>query len=73
MLILKILLPIVGFAFLFFGYLIFFKKKYSLINGFDTAFKEGRKTENYARRVGLVEFILGILLLIASAVLIVFA
>ena len=73
MLILKILLPIVSFAFLFFGCFIFFKKKYSLINGFDAAFKEGRKTENYARRVGLVEFILGILLLIASAVLILFA
>ena len=73
MMILKILLPIVGVAFLFFGYLIFFRKKYSLINGFDTAFKEGRKTEAYARRVGLVEFILGILLLIASVILILLA
>ena len=72
MLILKILLPIVGFAFLLFGYLIFFRKKYSLINGFDAAFKEGRKTERYARRVGLVEFILGILFLIASVILILF-
>ena len=73
MLILKILLPIVGVAFLLFGYLIFFRKKYSLINGFGTAFKEGRKTEAYARRVGLAELILGILLLIASVILIVFA
>ena len=72
MLILKILLPVVGAAFLLFGYLIFFRKKYSLINGFVAAFKEGRKTERYARRVGLVEFILGILLLIASAILILF-
>ena len=71
--ILKILLPIVGVAFLFFGYLIFFGKKYSLINGFDAAFKEGRKTEAYARRVGLVEFILGILFLIASVILILLA
>ena len=69
---LKILLPIVGIAFLLFGYFIFFKKKYSLINGFEAAFKEGRKTEIYARRVGLVELILGILLLIASVVLILF-
>ena len=43
MMILKILLPIVGVAFLFFGYLIFFRKKYSLINGFDAAFKEGAR------------------------------
>ena len=73
MLILKILLPIVGVAFLLFGYLIFFRKKYSLINGFDAAFKEGRKTEAYARRVGAVELILGILLLIASVILILLA
>ena len=73
MLILKILLPIVGFAFLIFGYFIFFRKKYSLINGFDAAFKEGRKTERYARCVGLVEFILGILLLIASVILVLLA
>ena len=72
MLILKILLPIVGVAFLLFGWLIFFKKKYSLINGFDAAFKEGRKTESYARRVGLAELVLGISLLIASVILIVF-
>ena len=69
MLILKILLPIVGIAFLLFGYLIFFKEKYSLINGFDAAFKEGRKTERYARRVGSAELILGILILIASVIL----
>ena len=73
MLILKTLLPIAGAAFLLFGYFIFFRKKYSLINGFDAAFKEGRKTERYARRVGLVEFILGILLLIASVILILLA
>ena len=69
MLILKILLPLVGIAFLLFGYFILFKKRYSLINGFDAAFKEGRKTERYARRVGIVELILGILLLIASVIL----
>ena len=72
MLILKILLPLVGIAFLLFGYFILFKKKYSLINGFDAAFKEGHKTERYARRVGLVELILGVLLLIASVILVLF-
>ena len=73
MLILKILLPIVGVAFLLFGSFILFGKKYSLINGFDTAFREGRKTERYARRVGAAELILGILFLIASAILILLA
>ena len=72
MLILKILLSIVGVAFLLFGCFILFGKKYSLINGFVAAFKEGRKTERYARRVGAVELILGIVLLVASVVLILF-
>ena len=57
---------LLGLAFAIFGYLIFFKKRYSLINGFDAAFREGRRTEKYARRVGLIEFVLGVLLLVAS-------
>ena len=71
--VLKILLPILGIAFSLFGYFIFFKKKYSLINGFDAALREGRKTERYARRVGAAELILGILFLIVSVILILFA
>ena len=73
MLILKILLPVLGVAFLLFGCIILFGKKYSLINGFDAAFREGRKTERYARRVGAVELILGIVLLLTSVILILFA
>lgn len=57
---------LLGLAFAIFGYLIFFKKQYSLINGFDAAFREGRRTEKYARRVGLIELVLGVLLLVAS-------
>lgn len=57
---------LLGLAFAIFGYLIFFKKRYSLINGFDAAFREGRRTEKYARRVGLIELVLGVLLLVAS-------
>ena len=72
MLILKILLPVLGVAFSLFGCFIFFGKKYALINGFAAAFREGRKTERYARRVGLAELILGILLLIVSVILILF-
>ncbi len=73
MLVLKILLPLVGLAFLLFGCFILFGKKYSLINGFGAAFREGRKTEKYARRVGLAELVLGALLLIGALILIIFA
>ena len=68
MLVMTIIDALLGLAFAIFGYLIFFKKKYSLINGFDAAFREGRKTERYARRVGLIEFVLGTVLLVVSVV-----
>lgn len=68
----KIILVALGLAFTLFGYYILFKKKYSLINGFDEAFKAGRKSEAYARRVGIVEFLTGIAILIASVVFIIF-
>lgn len=64
MTILKILLIIVGLVSTIFGYLIYFKKKYDLINGFEEAYKAGRKTKSYAKRVGLVELIVGIILTI---------
>ena len=70
---LKIILIIIGLTFTLFGYFIFFKKKYSLINGFDEAFKKGQKTEDYAKRVGLIEFTVGIASLIAAVILIIFA
>ena len=72
MIALKIIAVIVGLAFTLFGYFIFFKKMYSLINGFDEALKAGQKTEVYARRVGLIEFTVGIAVLIVAAVLIIF-
>jgi hypothetical protein len=68
MLVMTIIDALLGSAFAVIGYLIFFKKKYSLINGFDAAFKEGRKTEAYARRVGMIEFVLGTVLLVASVI-----
>ena len=71
MIALKIISTVVGLAFTLFGYFIFFKKKYSLINGFDNDFKAGRKTENYAKRVGLIEFVLGIVILVIAVVLII--
>lgn len=72
MTVLKIILITVGVAFTMFGYEIYFQKKYNLINGFEEDYKAGRKTESYAKRVGLTEFILGIVLaLIGICVIIV--
>lgn len=73
MIILKIALLIVGIAFLIFGTLIYFRKKYNLINGFEADLKAGRKNEAYARRVGLSEIIIGIVFLVATIVLFVFS
>ena len=70
MLVLKIVAVLLGLAFSIFGYFIYFRKQYSLINGFEADFKEGRKNEDYAKRVGLVEFVVGIAILIAGIVLI---
>ena len=62
MIILKIILITVGVALVMFGYEIYFQKKYNLINGFEEDYKNGRKTESYAKKVGLIEFVLGIVL-----------
>lgn len=51
-----------------FGYLIYFKKKYSLINDFDYEYKAGRRTEKYAERIGIIEFISGIFLIVAGII-----
>ena len=73
MLILKIVAVLLGSAFTLFGYFIFFRKKYNLINGFEEDLKAGRKNEDYAKRVGMVEFVVGIAILIAGIALIIFA
>ena len=73
MIFLKVLAIVLGLAFLLFGYFIYFKKKYNLINGFEADFKAGRKNEEYARRVGMVEFVVGIAILTAGIALIIFA
>lgn len=41
MLVLKIIAVIIGVAFTLFGYFIFFRKKYSLINGFEEDYTAG--------------------------------
>ena len=73
MLILKIIAVLLGLAFTMFGYFISFRKKYNLINGFEADFKAGRKNEEYAKRVGMVEFVVGIAILITGIALIIFA
>ena len=73
MLILKIIAILLGSAFTLFGYFIYFRKKYNLINGFEADFKAGHKDENYAKRVGMVEFVVGIAILIAGIILIIVA
>ena len=73
MIVLKTLSVLLGLAFALFGYFIYFRKKYNLINGFEADFKAGRKNEDYAKRVGMVEFVVGIAILIAGIVLIIFA
>lgn len=52
MLILKIIAVLLGLAFALFGYFIYFRRKYNLINGFEADFKAGRRDENYAKHVG---------------------
>ena len=67
----KIILIAIGATFSTFGYLIYFKKKYNLINDYEANRKAGKKTESYARKVGLIELLLGIALLMIGLYLIV--
>lgn len=66
MILLMIILLVVGVAFTTFGYFISFKEKYNLINGFESDYKSGRKSETYAKKVGLVEFMIGIILVVVG-------
>lgn len=49
-----LMLALNGLVFLFFGYKIYFKKSYDLINGFEKDYKKGLKDENYAKKVGKI-------------------
>ncbi len=72
MIALKIILVIVGMLFLLFGYFIYFRKKYDLINDFEEDYKVGEKDASYAERVGLIEFIIGIVMIASGVVLFIF-
>ncbi|KWZ88050.1 hypothetical protein HMPREF3224_02018 [Anaerococcus hydrogenalis] len=66
---LKIISLILAIAFAFFGYNIYFKKKYKLINNFEKDYKNGLKDEKYAKKVGIIELLLGIFFIILFLVL----
>lgn len=70
---LKIIAFLLGLAFLLCGYFIRFRGKYRLINGFEDDHRSGRRDESYARKVGTVEFVLGLILLAAALLLMIFA
>lgn len=73
MIILKIVTAVLGLMFSLFGYSIYFQRKYNLINGFEVDYQRGFKDEQYAKRVGLIEFIVGTVFLVSSIVMIIFA
>lgn len=72
MIIVKIIAVVLGTAFLLFGYFIYFQKKYNLINSFKADYEAGRKDEQHAKRVGLIEFIVGAVLLVSGIIMIIF-
>ena len=68
----KIILFVLGITFAVFGYLIVFKRQYGLINDFKDRKKVGSRTDADAFRVGQVELILGIGLLVLFLLLMIF-
>lgn len=73
MLAVKIIAIVLGLAFTLFGYFIFFRKKHSLINDFREDHEAGRKTADDARRIGMIEFVAGVVLLTAAVILLIWA
>ncbi|MDO4845430.1 MAG: DUF3784 domain-containing protein [Oscillospiraceae bacterium] len=72
MLALKIISLLLGIAFTLFGHFICFRGKYNLVNGFEADFKQGKKMEEYAKRVGTIEFVIGVVLLVVCGILCIF-
>lgn len=68
MLIVKILFIIIGLVFISFGYLIYFKEKYNIINMYEANKKRGIKDESYAKKIGKLELIFGICLIILGII-----
>ena len=70
--ILKIIVFVPGVTFCLFGFLIVWKKKYNLINDFKARKKVGSQKDADAIRIGQVELILGIGLLVLFVLLMIF-
>ena len=68
---LNTILIVVGGAFITFGYLIYFKEKYNLINDFEADNKSEKKSESYAKKVGLIELIIGIIFVLIGILVII--
>lgn len=60
MIVLRIILILIGLVFISFGYVIWFKEKYNLINNFQEDRENGKFNDSFAKRVGKIEFIGGI-------------
>ena len=68
----KFILFVLGITFAVFGYLIVFKKQYGLIDDFKARKRAGNQKDIDAIRVGQVELILGIGLLVLFVLLMIF-
>lgn len=73
MIVIKVDAIMLGLVFTLFGYFIYFRGKYNLINGFEIDYQRGFKDEQYAKRVGLIEFTVGVISLVIGLTLILFA
>ena len=69
---LKIILFVIGITFCLFGYFIVFKRQSGLINDFKARKKAGSQKDTDAFRIGQVELILGIGLLVLFVLLMIF-
>lgn len=67
MVFIKIITAVTGLTFLLFGYLIYGKKKYHLINDFEADRQAGHKDEQYAKPLLTVSIVLAMMGLISSA------
>ena len=72
MLVLKIVSVLLGLSFTLFGYFIYLRKSIISSIVLKLISKQGEKNEEYAKRVGMVEFVIGIAVLVAGIVLIIF-
>ena len=68
MLILRVVLIVVGLPFIYFGFNIFFRKKYKYINNYESDKKIGKVDEAYARRVGTIELVGGVFCVILGVI-----